>query len=346
MFDIICLDESIKIKSPKAQQTKAVKKLPAKYRIALSGYPIANRIIDIWSQVDWVQPGYLGTFWSFQDTYTVRDSFQSIVSYKNIDELKKKLDPLYIRRLKKDVLDLPPKIYQTKYIELSPKEWKAYKDMKDDMYIQIKNMKEEEIIAKAPTILIQLLRLSQLTNGFMTDKNLGGIPHWFGESSKLKVLDDIVDETLASGNKIVIWSRWVPCIAALYGRYKKYNAVYLSGSVKSEDRIKAINDFQEGNAKIFCGQMQSGGMGITLHAANIEVFLDKAFVSPSTIFQATERVYRIGQTKKVVIISLLAKNTVDEKWDILIKEKQSMAEELLRDNEIKMNKEHILGILK
>lgn len=345
MFDLICCDETVRLKNFKAQQTKAVKQLPAKYRIALSGYPIANRIIDIWSQVDWVNPGYLGTYWNFQDNYTVKDSFQSIISYKNIDELKNKLDPLYIRRLKKDVLDLPEKIYQTRYIELSPKEWKAYKDMKDDMYIQIKNMKEEEIIAKAPTILIQLLRLSQLTNGFMTDKNLGGIPHWFG-SSKLEVLDDIVDETLANGNKIVLWSRWVPCVKALHERYKKYNSVYLSGSVKSEDRITAINDFQEGNAKIFCGQMQSGGMGITLHAANIEVFLDKAFVSPSTIFQATERLYRIGQKKKVVVISLLAKNTVDEKWDVLIKEKQSMAEEVLRDNEIKMNKEHILEILK
>jgi SNF2 family DNA or RNA helicase len=222
---------------------------------------------------------------------------------------------------------------------------KAYKDMKDDMYIFIKNMNDDEIIAKAQTILIQLLRLSQLTNGFMTDKSLNGHPHWFGES-KLKELDNIVDEVISNGDKIVLWSRWVPCVKALYERYKKYNSVYLSGDVKSEDRIEAINNFQEGNSKVFAGQMQSGGMGITLHAANVEVFLDKAFVSPSTIFQATERLYRIGQTKTVVVISLIAKGTVDEKWDVLIKEKQEMAEEVLRDNEIKMDKQHILEILK
>lgn len=345
MFQQIILDESIKIKTPKSQQTKAIKQLPAKYRIALSGYPIANRLIDIWSQVDWVKPGYLGTFWNFCDKYCERDNFQSVIGYKDIDKLKRILDTIYIRRLKKDILSLPPKIYETKYIELSSKELKAYKDMKKDMYVFIKNMSQEEIIAKAPTILIQLLRLSQLTNGFMTDKGIDGKAFWFGES-KFKELDNIVAEVIDNGNKIVLWSRWVPCVKSLYERYQKYNSVYLSGSVKSEERIEAINAFQKGDAKVFVGQIQSGGSGITLTAANTEVFLDKAFLSPSSIFQAEDRLHRISQKKNVVIISLLVENTIDTHWEKLLKNKHSMAVELLDDDmTFSMKKEYILKLL-
>ena len=329
-FDMVICDESVKLKTPKAQQTKATKKIPARFKIALSGYPIANRCEDIWSQVDWIQPGYLGrTYWSFLDKYTYSGPFNEIAGYKNIDELRKKLQHLFIRRLKKDTLDLPPKIFETREIELNAKERRAYNSMKKEMIVRIEQMNEADIIAQANEILTQMIRLSQIADGFITDKNLRK-PEWF-DSSKIRILDEIVDEVTTAGNKIVIWSRFVPMVMKLKDRY---NAPYISGHVPLEERAKNVERFQtDPKTNIFIGQVQSGGMGITLHAASTEVFVDKAFISPSNIIQAIDRLHRIGQKNPVTIISLIATKTVDVRWDKLIEKKRLMSDKILGDTE-------------
>lgn len=343
-FEMVILDESVKIKNPKALQTKAVRRILAKYRIGLSGYPIGNNIEDIYSQIDWVKPGYLGrTFWGFLDRYTYRGFFNEIAGYKNLDELKKKIEPFFIRRLKKETLDLPPKIYETRDVELNAKERRAYDSMKKDMFVRISKMDEKDVIAYANEILTQMIRLSQIADGFITDPNFRN-PEWF-DSSKIKVLDEIVDEATTTG-KLVLWSRFVPMVMKLKDRY---NAPYISGHVPSQERAKNVEMFQnDPSIKIFVGQVQSGGMGITLHAASTEVFVDKAFISPSYIIQSEDRCHRIGMSDNpLTIISLIAKNTVDEKWDKLIIKKRSLSEQILGDTEkLSMDKNTLLDFLK
>jgi len=190
-------------------------------------------------------------------------------------------------------------------------------------------------VVNAKTILVQFLRLSQLTGGFVTDSQLKK-PVWMKQPSKLSALDELLEEIIASGGKVVVWSRFVPVVKRLYERYKdKYTdlsrcyecpeklkcmtsdkkcagAVYLTGSVPMAERQVMIDKFQtDPNCKVFIGQMQSGGMGITLTAASSEIFYDKAFISPSTVVQAEDRLHRISQEKPVVIITLVAEGTVD-----------------------------------
>lgn len=340
-FDYIICDESVRLKSPKAQQTKAIKRIPAKFKNALSGYPIANKIEDIHSQIDWIRPGYLGNRWHFEDRYMIKQTmiikdhqFKQVLGYKNLKELQTRLIPLYIRRLKSEVLDLPDKIYEKREVELTTEQMGNYVRMKEEMRVVITNMNEEEYQAKARTMLVQLLRLSQITDGFMTDVTWDK-PVWFKNSAKIKELDDLIEEVVESGNKVVVWSRFVLMVNALHERYKKYNAVYLTGSVPIPERTEMIKQFQTNpKVKVFIGQVQSGGMGITLHAANTEIFMDKAFISPSNIIQATDRLHRLGQKKSVVIISLIAKNTIDTHWELLLERKRQLAGQIFRDGDL------------
>ncbi|HUS89841.1 MAG TPA: DEAD/DEAH box helicase [Desulfosporosinus sp.] len=362
-FDMIIIDESVRIKNPKALQTKAVKKIKSKYRVGLSGYPVANKIEDIWSQIDWIRPGYLGNRWQFEDRYMLKQAvvlrpkagetkpreFRQVVGYRNLKELHEKLTPLYIRRLKTDVLkDLPPKIHQVREVELHGEQMEMYARMKTEMRVMVEDLDETEVQAKARTILVQLLRLSQITGGFITDVGLK-VPYWMKQNAKLNELDEVLEEIIESGHKCVLWSRFVPMVHKLYERYNsKYKAVYLTGSVPVKDRDQMIQDFQDNpDIKIFVGQIQSGGMGITLHSASYEVFVDKAFISPSNILQAEDRLHRLGQKNSVNIITLIAKNTVDMHWEALLEKKKHLAQQLIGDSPgWDWKKQDMLDILK
>jgi len=187
-------------------------------------------------------------------------------------------------------------------------------------------------VVNAKTILVQFLRLSQLTGGFVTDSQLKK-PVWMKQPSKLSALDELLEEIIANGGKVVVWSRFVPVVKRLYELYKdKHGACYLTGSVPMAERQVMIDKFQtDPSCKAFIGQVQSGGMGITLTAASSEIFYDKAFISPSTVVQAEDRLHRISQEKPVVIITLVAEGTVDQHWERLIKRKKKVAQQLLGD---------------
>ncbi|GAG66883.1 unnamed protein product, partial [marine sediment metagenome] len=290
-YSTIIADEVIRFKHQKTQTSKALKRLKSQYRIGLSGYPVDNSPLDIYNPVDWACPGYLGSQWAFEDLYTqkvpmkVKDKkkdkdkkvtdkkdskkkrefreFKMIVGFRNLAHLKKKLDPLYIRHLKSEVLDLPPQVFQVREIKLKGKTLEEYTRMRDEMRVRIQRMDNQEVEVKAHSVLIQLLRLSQLTDSFLTDESLKH-PEWFGDCEKIKELDSIIEEVTASSSKVVIWSRWVPMVLKLYERYKnKYKAVYISGDVPVEDRGDVnhgiIGKFsKDPECKCFIGQIQSG----------------------------------------------------------------------------------------
>ena len=402
-YNSICIaDEIVYIKSRKAQRTKALRKIPVKYRIGITGYAHANRVEDLWSQFDWIYPKLLGTYNAFEDKYceffTIkkhhteetrengkackckicgkwspeqryapaytcscehpeweRPEFRKFNGYKNLDELKYILEPYYIRRLSKDVQDLPEKIYEEREVLLSDDLLKAYHDMKETMRLQITNMSGEEITAKANGILIQMLRLSQLTCGFITDKELDEHPKFFNKNPKVDALDEIIEESLSSNKKIVIWTRFRAFMAYLYKRYTtefRYNnellkVSYLWGGMSLQDKNANVNAFQtDPNRKIIIGTVQTGGMGIDLTAGSVEVFTDLSFLAPATILQAEKRLHRLNQKNPVVIIKLLAQDTVDEHWLKLLQSKQSTSDFIFGDNEVRINnKDTLLELL-
>jgi SNF2 family DNA or RNA helicase len=357
------LDEVIYIKTKDAKRTKTAKTLKSKYRIGISGYPAANKIIDIWSQFDFLKPGLLGNYWNFLDKYTVfsqmkfgTKSFKQLSGYKNLDVLKEKIEPFYIRRLKKDCLSLPPKLYEEREVNLSGNLLKAYNEMKEDMRVTITSMQDEEIFAKANTVLTQLLRLSQLTCGFITDKNLKN-PEFFKESPKTELLDEIVDEALSSDQKIVIWTRFRPFTFQLLkhytdgfkkdGEFRQYKCCHLYGGMDAKEKDDQIFKFQtDKEYKIFIATVQSASLGITLHAASVEVFTDLSLLSPSTVIQSEDRLHRPGQKKTVTILKLIAKDTIDQHWLQLLKSKQKMSSLLFEDDRVeKLDKETLLELL-
>lgn len=392
-FESQCIaDESIYIKNRKAKRTKAVKSIKSKYKIAISGYPVGNKIQDIHSQFDWLMPGFLGSFWAFQDRYCdflelkknhteetketgknckckicgkwspeqkyafiytckcinpewEEPKFKKLLGYKNLDELKFKIEPYFIRRLKKDVLkDLPEKVYERRDIELSGDVLKAYNEMKEDMRLTIKNMRDEEVTSKANNIMVQMLRLSQLTCGFITDAEWKH-PIFYDRNPKVDALDEIIDEVLSNGDKIVVWTRFRAFLAHLYKRYsegytydkehKKHKCTYIWGGMTPKAKDANIKMFQEDpECQIIFGTVQTGGISIDLYAASVEVFTDLSFLSPSTVEQATDRLHRLGQKKTVVVIDEIARKTVDEHWVNILNNKQKASGMLFDDDGI------------
>jgi len=394
-------DESVYIKNKDAKRTKVIRSLKFKYRIAITGYPAANTILDLHSQFDFVRPGFLGSFWSYCDKYInakefklgeersaqrkkkkclncgrwskesnyseaytckcaepkwEEQFFKKVIGYKNLDELKKKIEPFYIRRLKRDFLNLPEKILEEREVSLSGKLLDAYDEMREKMRVTIIDMNEEEIEAKANTILTQMLRLSQLTCGFITDKNLKN-PVFFKENPKTDSLDDIVDEVLSSDNKIVIWTRFRPFTFYLLKHYiegfkidkefRQYKCCHLYGGINAKQKDDEISKFQnDPEYKIMISTVQTGGTSIDLFAANTEVFTDLSLLSPYTVSQATDRLHRMGQKKTVVIINQIARRTVDERW-IKLLEKKGETSNFIFENDLPKNltKNELLELL-
>jgi len=282
--------------------------------------------------------------------------FKKLTGYKNIDALKQKIEPFYIRRLLKDCISMPDKIYEEREVRLSGNLLSAYNEMRDQMRVTITNMRDEEIEAKANTILTQMLRLSQLTCGFITDKNLEN-PEFFKENPKVDSLDDLVDEALNSDRKIVIWTRFRPFTFYLLkhyiegfkqdGEFKQYKCCHLIGGMTAKEKDDNIFKFQNDlEYKIMIGTVQTGGVGVTLHSANIEVFTDISLLSPYTVIQAEQRLWRIGQKNTVVIIKQIAKKTVDERWLKLLDKKHRISSLLFEDDRVvKLNKDTLLELL-
>ena len=221
---MLILDEVQKVKSPKAQISKAVKNTIVNYCIGLTGTPVYNRIEDIYNPVSIIKPGLLGNnYWRFSDYYLKKGGYggHEVTGYQHLKELREKVESVSIRRTKSQVLSLPPKTYEDRLLEMTdPKQKEAYSTMQEELYAWIEDMDGNEVRVRASEIMSQNVRLSQLTGGFLTAKNLPR-PKWF-KSSKVEELDQILADYGDSG--IVVFTRWLPMVYYLYKRYKeKYN---------------------------------------------------------------------------------------------------------------------------
>jgi SNF2 family DNA or RNA helicase len=218
-----------------------------------------------------------------------------------------------LRRLKKDVLDLPEKIYTTEYVEMGPKQSKIYKEV----YQETKN--NIDLVSQAINPLAEMIRLRQATD------YTGILSSTIQESAKLERLDELLEEIVENGHKAIIFSNWTSMTNPTYERYKKlYNPAIITGETK--DRVAEERKFMtDDSCKIIIGTTGAMGTGLTLTAATYVIFVDEPW-NMALKRQAEDRAHRIGTTENINVITLICKNTIDERINELVEKKGAMAD--------------------
>lgn len=302
----VIVDEIHKAKNGQSQQGKALRTLRAPIKLGLTGTPIMSKAEDLWNILTWMGVERRNVY-QFRNAYCEMGGFggYKVVAYKNLDSLNALLNTVMLRRTKAEVLDLPPKVYHTEFVELTKKQQIMYRDIRQGI---IENLED---ILTSVNPLTSTLRLRQLTGGLFTDDN-----------PKLdRVLDMLDEEIIPNGEKAIIFSQWESVTTVYKGAMAKYKPAYIVGKVKPEDRQKEVDRFQnDPNCKVAIGTIGAMGTGLTLNKASHVFFIDKMWTSGDNE-QAEDRAHRIGTVGTVNIISMLAKGSIDE--DI---------EEYLRDN--------------
>lgn len=331
--DMIICDESQRIKTHDAQQSKAMHKLGdlARYKLILSGTPVQNNAVDLYSQYRFLDPTVFGSnFYKFRNRFCVMGGFnrRQIVNYKDLDLLIKKEHSIAYRVTKKEALDLPEQTFETRYITLTPSEKKLYNTLKKESATELAN---GETIS-ASTVLTKLLRLQQFTGGFVIADGEEK-PQQIG-SGKINALEDIVDDyVIDSGKKLVIFARFkaeLDLIQKLLDKKKlKYGVIY--GDIKLSDRGEIVKDFQENEeTKVFLAQIDTAGLGITLTAADTCVYYSVNF-NYAAYSQSLARIHRIGQRNTCTYIHLTTKGTVDELIMKALHKKEDLAKTIVDD---------------
>lgn len=327
--DMVVCDESQRIKTPTAKQSRFAHRIgrEAKYKLALTGTPVTQGALDFFSQYKFLDPSIFGSsYYAFRGRYAVMGGFENrqVVGYKNMPELIKKAHSIAFRVTKAEALDLPEFTDQVLYCNLEPKALSTYRQLKKESVAQLSS----ERFLTAANVLSKLLRLSQLTGGFLGDGE-GGVEQV--SKAKLTLLEEIVSDLLSSGKKVIVFARFLPEIAAIKKMLEKAGIGYewIAGEVKMSDRGDAVKRFQiDPECRVFVAQIQSAGLGITLTAADTAIFysLDYSFANYD---QARARLHRIGQKNMVTYIHLVARGTVDEKVLAALKSKKSVADEIV-----------------
>lgn len=331
--DMIICDESQRIKTHDAQQSKAMYQLGdlARYKLILSGTPVQNNAVDLYSQYRFLDPTVFGNnFYKFRNRFCVMGGFnkRQIVNYKDLDLLIKKEHSIAYRVTKKEALDLPEQTFETRYITLAPSEKKLYNTLKKESATELAN---GETIS-ASTVLTKLLRLQQFTGGFVIADGEEK-PQQIG-SGKINALEDIVDDyVIDSGKKLVIFARFraeLDLIQKLLDKKKlKYGVIY--GDIKLSDRGEIVKDFQENEeTKVFLAQIDTAGLGITLTAADTCVYYSVNF-NYAAYSQSLARIHRIGQRNTCTYIHLTTKGTVDELIMKALHKKEDLAKTIVDD---------------
>lgn len=319
---IVIFDEIHKAKNAQSQQGKAIHHLKSPYKIALTGTPLMNNPIDLYNILKWLD-AERGSFYGFRNRYCIMGGYggYEIVGYKNLKELQMKLDNVMLRRKKEDVLDLPPKLRQTEYVEMTAKQRQIYTDV-------LRGVRENLADIKlSPNPLAQLVRLRQATS------HTGIISDTVQESAKFDRMKEIIEELVESNQKAIVFSNWTEVTNRALKELQDYNPAYITGDVK--DRQAQVEKFQnDDSCKVIIGTISAMGTGLTLTAASTVIFLDKPW-NPANTVQAEDRAHRIGTTGTVNVITLVCKDTIDERIEEIIYEKSELSEGLVEgDDEI------------
>ena len=334
---LMAVDESTTIKNPTAKRTKAILALSkeAKYRRILTGSPVTKSPLDLYSQCAFLNEFLLGfsSFYTFRNRYAVMIErnfggrrVQIPAGYRRLDELAETLKKFSYRILKEDCLDLPPKVYMRREIDLSDEQKKAYATMKSAALAHLNGK-----IATAPHVLTQLMRLHQITCGHFTADD-GTIQEF--KNNRMSELLNLLDEI---EGKVIIWANYVydikQIVNTISDEYGEDSIVQYYGAIESKKRQTNIEKFQDpkSKARFFVGNPQTGGYGITLTAASNVIYYSNGYDLEKRL-QSEDRAHRIGQEKSVTYIDLIARNTVDEKIVKALRKKINIASAVMGED--------------
>jgi SNF2 family DNA or RNA helicase len=338
---LIGIDESTTIKNPTAKRTKSILKIGnlASYRRILTGSPVTKSPLDLYSQCEFLDVWHLGhpSYYSFRSRYAkmVTRNFGGrqvqIVdprdSYRRLDELSDKLKTFSYRVLKEDCLDLPPKVFTKRIVELTAEQKKIYAQLKQVAMAFTENGK----VMSTVNVMTQLMRLHQVTCGtFKADD--GSVTQL--ENNRVQALMDCVEET---EGKVIIWATYrediKKIVEALKKAYGEASTVEYHGGVDATLRQDNIAQFQQvkGPTRYFVGNAQTGGYGITLTAANTVIYYSNSYDLEKRL-QSEDRAHRIGQTGSVTYVDLVAEGTIDEKIVKALIAKVNIANEIMGED--------------
>lgn len=325
--DLIICDESQRIKNPRAAQSRAVQMLGdrAACRLILSGTPVQNSAIDLYSQYRFLDPSVFGAnFYAFRNRYCQMGGYggHEVVGYQHMDELTRKEHSIALRVTKAECLDLPGQTFVRRYVQLEPEARRLYAQIARASCAELENGEH----VTASIVLTKLLRLMQLTGGFVQADG-GDRPRPAG-SAKLDALADILEDYVQeAGQKLVVFARFRPEIAAICQLLEQRGIRYgrIDGEVPMDQRGAIVETFQQDpGVKVFVAQIQTAGLGITLHAASAAVFYSLDF-NYANYAQALARIHRIGQAHPVTYIHLLAEDTIDDRVLDALEHKEDLA---------------------
>ena len=323
--DLIVCDESQRIKTHDSEQSKAMHRLgdKARYKLILSGTPVQNDAVDIYSQYRFLDPTIFGlNFYAFRNRYAIMGGFnrKQVVGYRDLDLLIQKEHSIAYRVTKAEALDLPDQTFQT------------YDRLRRNSITEL----TDGGTITATTVLIKLLRLQQFTGGFLVEDD--ATKPQLVSTGKLDALADILQDYVVEGKKkLVIFARFLPEVHAIEALCQKIlakqgmAAVAIYGEIKKEDRGAIVQQFQTDPATmVFIGQIDTAGTGITLTAADTTVFYSVNF-NYATYSQSVSRTHRIGQHHPCTYIHLVVENSVDSKLLASLSKKEDLAKTVVDD---------------
>lgn len=328
-FDYCILDEGQNIKNPLAQSTKSVKNIKAENKFILTGTPIENNLIELWSIFDFIMPGYLDNVHNFKNRFMNKEN--------TAIELQKYIKPFMLRRLKKDVItELPEKIEKNYYVELTKDQKKVYASYVEDIKEKMEN---NEFSDDKITIFSYLTKLRQLC----LDPSVV-LDNYKGKSGKIEEAVSLIKDNICDNHKILLFSQFTSvlkniskCLSA-----NKIEHFYLDGSTSAGKRLELVEEFNNNDeTKVFLISLKAGGTGLNLTSADIVIHFDPWW-NPAVEDQATDRAHRIGQKNVVQVFKLISEGTVEDKILNLQEKKKQLIKDVL-DSDYKQD--NILGSL-
>ena len=324
-WDYLILDEAQAIKNPGTKQTKAIKQIPSKMRIAMTGTPIENRLSDLWSLFDFLNQGLLGTAKEF--TNFSKELKENAIGYA---KLRKMIQPFMLRRLKTDktiIADLPDKMEINEYTDLSKKQIALYRQLIKQ--IEQKLMVAEGIERKG-LVLSSIMKFKQICNH--PDQYLAREEFKEEQSGKFEKLREICETIYEKREKVIVFTQFKEMTEPLSDFLKEIfskEGFVLHGGTPVKKRNEMVSEFNSDKyIPYMILSLKAGGVGLNLTAANHVVHFDRWW-NPAVENQATDRAFRIGQTKNVMVHKFVTKGTIEEKIDSIIEDKQKLSQDLL-----------------
>ncbi|MBO0961004.1 DEAD/DEAH box helicase [Neobacillus sp. MM2021_6] len=330
VWSSIAIDEAQNIKNAQTKQSKAVRKLRGRHHIALTGTPMENRLSELWSIFDFTNHGYLGSLGQFQKKFVI--PIEKNEKKEKVQQLQSLIRPFLLRRTKRDeevALNLPDKLEQKEYCPLTAEQASLYEQLIHDTFAEIEKLSGFE---RKGLILQMLSRLKQLCNHpalYLKERAAGR--ELLERSNKLEKLVELVDAVLEQGESCLIFTQYIEMGEMIRATVKKKFGVevpFLNGSVPKMQRDTMIERFQDGEFPVFLLSLKAGGTGLNLTAANHVIHYDRWW-NPAVENQATDRAYRIGQSRFVHVHKLICTGTLEEKIDAMLEKKQFLNDQII-----------------